>query len=168
MLESLVSKLLQLDESILVSAALGLFEVPERDRIEVVVGQRDETEPHPAQLDDLLDDRIGNALARLLPIGAPYGTERAVLGTPAHRLDGGPHVAIRRDEIPSRGQELVALDPATLIEGLGPPIRAVGRDPAPDDVPIALDDRVRAAELVRLLRVEGGVDPSEDDVRPAV
>ncbi len=91
-----------------------------------------------------------------------------MLGTPAHRLHRGPHVSIRRQEVPPRGQELVPFDPAALVEPLRSPVRAIGGDLAPDNVPVASDDSVSTAELVCLFRVESGVDPPEDHVRAPV
>ena len=53
-LEALGADRLQLMEVRLVLAALGHPQVFERDRIEVVVGERDEAEAAAPQLDDLL------------------------------------------------------------------------------------------------------------------
>ena len=47
------------------------------------------------------------------------------------------------------------------------PARAVAQHLAPDDVAVALDDRVRPAELVRLVRIERGVNAAVDDGRAA-
>ena len=50
-----------------VRAARGHAQVFERDRIEVVVGERDEAEAAPAQLDDLVDHRVDVALRGFWP-----------------------------------------------------------------------------------------------------
>ena len=91
--ESLGSDLLQLAEPVRVLAAPRHPEVFERHRIEVVISQRDEAKPHPAEFYDLLDHGLDTALTRFLAVGAPDGTEGTVFWTPAHRLDRGPRIA---------------------------------------------------------------------------
>ena len=102
-------------------------EVGQRDRIEVVVGQRDEAEPAPAQLDDLCDDGIDAALPRLLAVGAPDRAERAVLRAAAHGLHRGPHVPALRQQVPARRQESVGVDAPALVD----PLQRAGRGSRP-------------------------------------
>ena len=47
------------------------------------------------------------------------------------------------------------------------PARRVVEHERPDHVAVALDDRVRAAETVRLFRVQRGMDAAEDHRRPS-
>ncbi len=140
-------------------------EVRQRHRIEVVVRERDETEAEPAQLHDLLDDGVRRSLARLLAVSPPHGAEGAVLRTPADRLHRRPHVAVRRHQVPARGQELVTLDSTSVIDGLQLPALPVCQHLSPDGVAVTLRHCVRAADLERLVRVQRGVYPAEDDRR---
>ena len=71
----------------LVRTATRHRQVLERDRIEVVVGERDEPEAEPSEIDDFLDNTIDSTLPGLLPIGAPDRTKRAVLRASANGLD---------------------------------------------------------------------------------
>src|SRR5205814_3958975 len=84
--ETLLAQSLELAQSRGVAAPSGLRQVRKRHRIEIVVGERDEAEPATPQLDDFADDAIGRALPRLLTVGPPHGTERAVPGAASQRL----------------------------------------------------------------------------------
>ncbi len=84
-------KLFELRDVVLLA---GEAEIGEGDGIEVVVGQGDEAEADATKTDDLVDDRLEGALARLLPIGAPDAAEGAVFRAAANGLDGGPHVFV--------------------------------------------------------------------------
>src|SRR5262249_11795010 len=130
----------------------------------VIVGQRNEPEPAAAQLDDLGDDGVHRTLPRRLPVGAPHGTERAVLRAATDRLHGSPHVPAFRQQVPPCGLELPAVDSAGLVDALRPVVDAVFQDALPDCVAVAFHDGVRTAEIVRLVGIERGVDTSEDDV----
>ena len=102
---------LELVQPRLVVAAPRLREIVEGHRIEIVVGERDEAEPEAAELDDLADDAVDPALARLLAVGPPDRAERTVLRTAAHGLHRRPHVAVLGQQIPPRRHELVAARP---------------------------------------------------------
>ena len=119
--------------------------------------------PEPAQLDDFLDDAIDAALTRLLAVGAPDRTERAMLRASAHGLHRRPHVAALRQQIPARGDELVAADPAAFVQRLRVARHAVGHDLLPDEVAVAADDRVRRAVLARFVRKQRGVNAAVHD-----
>ena len=68
------------------SSSLRLCQIVERHGIEIVVGERDEPESEPAQLDDLADHAIDAPLAGLLAVGSPHRTEGTVLRAAADRL----------------------------------------------------------------------------------
>ena len=148
-LEPLGAQRLQLVQPTMIGAARGLLEIFQRDGIEVVVGERDEPEPAAPQLHDLLEHRVDAALTRLLAVGLPHGAERAMLRTAAHGLHRRPHVAIGRQQIPARPEEMLGVDfsafvhlvvaAQTALDGL-----------APRDVAVALDDGVAAAESMAL------------------
>src|SRR5262249_37710268 len=98
-----------------IGPSFRLPEVGQRHRVEVVVGERDEAEFETTQFDDLADHAIDTTLPRLLAVGSPHRAERTVLRAAANRLDGGPHVAGARQQVPSRRDELIATDPAALV-----------------------------------------------------
>ena len=157
----------ELLEAVRILTASGHAEIVERHGIEVVVGQRDEAEPHAAQLDDLFEHCLDAALARLLAVGAPDRAERAVLGTPPHRLDGSPGIAFPGQQIPARLRERRRADPAGLVDPLRGAGRAIRQHPAPNYVAVAPDDGVGSALSVRLLRVQRRVNAAIDHPRAA-
>ena len=63
------------------------------------------------------------------------------------------------------GQEPIGADPSAFIDTLGSAIAAILEHGRPHDIAVALDDAVRAAAFVGLVRIECGVDPAEDDPR---
>ena len=90
-------------------------------------------------------------------------------GQPAHRLHGRPHVAIGRQQIPARLEHRAALDATAFVD------RAAGFrrvhaliDERPDAIAVTLDDRVRPAELQRLIRIKRRVDAAVDNLRAAL
>lgn len=136
----------------------------ERDRpqasdvgFKVVVGQRYETEPSSAEVEDLLDDDVHSTLSRRLTIGSPDRAERAVLRTTPHRLDRTPHVASLRQQLPARGDESIGIDTSGLIDGLQRTARRIAEYDRPDDVAVTLDHGMGAAQAERLVGVERGV-----------
>jgi hypothetical protein len=149
----------------LVGAAARHRQVLERHRVEVVVGERDEAEPAPPQLDDFTDDAVDLALTGLLAVGAPDGAERAVLRASAHGLHRRPHVATLRQQVPPRGDELVARDAAAVVDPLRPAGETIGDHSTPDDVAVPLYDRVRAAVLVDFVGKERRMDAAVDHPR---
>ena len=161
-LEPLRAQRLECLELVRILAARGHVEVGQRDRIEVVIRQRDEPKPETPEGDDLLDHGVRGALARFLSVRPPDGTERAVLGAAADGLDRRPHVAVGRQQVPPRLQELSGLDAAAFVDALLGAGEAIVDDAPPHPVAVSLHHRMRAAELVRLVRVERGVDPSVD------
>ena len=165
-LEALVPQGLQLVVAGLVLAPVGHAQVFEGDGIEVVVGEGDEPETHAPQLDDLFDDRVHRPLARLLAVGAPHRAERAVLGAPPHGLDRRPHVVLALQQVPARGLERAGVHLAGVVDALRFALGAILQDRAPGEVAVALDRRVGAAALVRLVRIERRVDAAVHDPRP--
>ena len=99
-LEALVPHRLQFAQPCLVLPAPGHRKILDRDRVEVVIGERDEPEAPPPQVDDLGDDAFDGALPRRLSVGPPDRTERAMLGASTHRLHRRPHVPRPRAEGP--------------------------------------------------------------------
>ena len=165
-LEALVPQGLQLVVAGLVLAPVGHPQVFKGDGVEVVVGEGDEPETHAPQLDDLFDDRVHRPLARLLAVGAPHRAERAVLGAPPHGLDRRPHVVLALQQVPARGFERAGVHLAGVVDALRFALGAILQDRAPGEVAIALDRRVGAAALVRLVRIERRVDAAVHDPRP--
>ncbi len=147
--------------------ALRHREVGQGDRVEVVVGERHETEAAPSKLQNLLDDDIHATLSRRLAVGAPDRAERAMLRAAADGLDRAPHVAPLRQELPARGNEAVGIDPAGLVDPLQRTARRIVEHERPDDVAVPFDDGVCAAQIERLVGVQRGVDAAEDHDRPS-
>ena len=166
--EALGADAFELAEPRRISAAAGLRQIGERHGIEIVVGERDEAEALAPQRDDLADHGLDVGLARLLAVGAPHRAERAVLRAAPHRLHRRPHVAILRQQVPSRLAEVIAGDAPRLVHAL-----LHARDAIVDHRPerviaVAPDDRVRPAEIVRFVRKERRVDAAEYDLGPAL
>src|SRR5205085_4511700 len=125
----------------------------------------DEPEPESPQLDDLLNDVIDASLARLLSVGPPHGTERAMLRAAAHGLDRRPHVAVFRKQIPTRRNEILAADATTLVDSGGTTSKAVAHDLRPDQIAIAAHHRICPAEIRGLGRQQRRANPPEDHPR---
>ena len=153
----------QFRQAVLIVLLLRQRDILQRHRIKIVVGQRDEAEAHAAQLHDLPDHRVGRPLARLLSIGPPHGTERAVLGAAADGLHRSPHVAFGRHQIPARRLELVGRDAAAVVFELRGSLHAVGQSYGPHRVAIALYYRVRSAEFVSFVGIERRMNAAEDN-----
>src|SRR6185369_10504288 len=96
--------------------ALGEFEVGERNRIEVVVRQQNEPESEATKLRDLFDHGVSAANAWFLPIGAPDGTEGAMLRTSADGLHRSPHITVARHDVPAGLPKFGAADTTGLID----------------------------------------------------
>src|SRR5439155_21311048 len=161
--EALVAQRLELAQPRGIGSAPRLRQIVERDRIEVVVGERDESKSETAQLDDLADDAIDAALARLLSVGPPHGTERAMLRAAAQRLYRRPHVPPLRKQIPSRRHELIACDAAPFVDRPRLSSQALLDDARPDDVAVAAHDRVRLTVSRGFVRKQRGMNAAEDD-----
>ena len=86
-----------------------------------------------------------------------------MLRTAANRLHGTPHVPAFRQQLPPRGHEAIGIDTSTLIDRLQRSVHRVIENERPDHVAVATNDRMRASELPRLVRIQRGVDPSEHD-----
>jgi hypothetical protein len=140
------------------SSSLSLGEIGVRHRVEVVVGQRDELEPQPAQLHHLLDDRVVAAQTRSLAVGSPDRAERAVFRTASNRLHGRPHVLVPLDQVPPRLDHLVPGHAAGGVERLRRLLCAVRDHLRPDDIAVSSDDGMGGAHLVRFIGEERGVD----------
>ena len=134
-------------------------EIGEGDGIEVVVGQGDEAKTEAAQSDDFVDDVLEFALARFLTVRAPDAAKRAVLGTAANGLYGGPHIFCRIHEVPARGEEFTAFDAAAFVDFFGSSGDASGDNFGPGEIAVAFDYGVGLAALERFFRKEGGVKP---------
>lgn len=142
----------------------GEAQIGQGNGIEVIVCQGDEAETDLPELDDLVDDGLEGALTGLLSIGAPHAAERAVFGAPAYGLHRGPHVFVSWHQVPARGEEFAAADPAAVINLLPQSARqAVGNDLSPGDVAISFDDRMRLTAIEGFLGEERGVDATVDD-----
>ena len=90
-----------------------------------------------------------------------------MLGAPADRLHGSPHVTALRQQLPARGHEAVGIDTSALIGPLQRAVYRVIEDERPDDVAVAANDGVRAPELMGLVWIQRGVDAAEHDGRAA-
>ena len=106
-------------------------------------------------------------LPRFLSVRSPHRTERAVLRTAANGLHRRPHVFVGRDEIPPGLKERAGVDFAPFVDQLRGAGGAIVDREAPGDVAVPLHHGVRAAERVRLFRVERRVDTPEHDPGPA-
>src|SRR5712692_2767580 len=166
--KSLVLYGLHLSKSVVGILTPCQLQILKRDRIEVVIGQRDESKSHSTQFDNFVDDPIARPLARPLAVCAPHGTKGAVLGTSTHGLNRSPHVAVARHQLPTCREELVGFDAPSFVDLLQESIRAIAQNPCPNDVSIPLYHRMSASELKRFLRVEAGVNAAEDYMRSAL
>ena len=142
-------------------------QIRQRNGIEIVVGQGDKPEAETTQAYDLIDHLLKRTLPRLLPIGTPDAAEGAVLGASANGLHRGPHIFVGPHQIPSRRKKLRALDPSALIDLLGRPGHAIRHRPAPGDIAISLDHRMRFAALQCFFGKERGVNSAIHDPCPA-
>src|SRR4029079_16220217 len=109
-LEPFGAQSLQLADAYQVPLALRHGNVGERHGVEVVIRQSDEAQAAAAELDDLVHDRIDLSLTRLLFVRPPDRTERAVLRTAAHGLDGSPPVPALGQQLPSGRDEAIGID----------------------------------------------------------
>ena len=85
-----------------------------------------------------------------------------MLGAAPDGLHRRPHVAARPQQIPSGGEKLLRWNAAGIIDFLWGPLGAIGQHGAPHDVAVAFDHGMGAAELLRLFRIERGVNAAED------
>src|SRR5688572_12463504 len=90
-------------------------EILESHWIEVVIGERDESESATTEIDDLFEDLADVPLPRLLTVCSPDGAKRAVLRTPADGLHRRPHVASLRQQAPASGQERLSANAPAVI-----------------------------------------------------
>ena len=116
----------------------GQPNIGQRHGIEVIIGESDKAEADPAQINDFVDHALILPLPGLLPIGPPHAAKRAMLRASANGLHRGPHILVGRHQVPSRGQELAAFNPAALIDRGWLAREAVGHDLAPGDIAISL------------------------------
>ena len=143
------------------------FEVSQRHGVKIVVGERDKPKSQAAQLHYLTDDGVNTALTRFLTICAPHRAKRAVLGTAAHRLHRSPHVPFTLQEIPAGRQELIAPNTATLINTFRLAVCTVLDNARPNQIAVAANNRVSAANFMSFIRKKRGVNPSKNDPRTA-
>src|SRR5262249_40081571 len=128
-----------------------------------VVSQRDEPEAETPQLHDFLHHAIDAALPRLLTVGAPHRTERAVLRTTAHRLHGRPHIAALGQQVPASRNKFVATNAAAVVNFPGPARHTVANDVLPNEVAVAFHDRMGGAVLMRLFWKQRRVNSAVHD-----
>src|SRR6185437_16684693 len=76
------------------------------NRVEIVVGERDEAKSETAQRNNLFNHALVTPQARLLPVGAPDAAKGAMLRASAGSLHGGPHVLVGPHQVPAGGQEI--------------------------------------------------------------
>ena len=126
-------------------------QIGQRDRVEVVVGQRNEPEPQAPQVHDFVDHALVPPLPRLLPVGAPDAAKRAVLRAAADGLHRRPHILLRLHQVPARRQKIGPRDAAALINRLRMACQAVCHHLRPHQVAIALHHGMRQAVLQRFL-----------------
>ncbi len=133
-------------------------QIRQRNGIEIVIGQGDKPEAETTQAYDLVDHLLKRTLPRLLAVGTPDAAEGAVLGASANGLHRGPHIFVGLHQIPSRRKKLRALDPAAFIDLFGRSGHTIRHRPAPGDIAISLNHRMRFAALQRFFRKERGVN----------
>ena len=159
--EALLAHGLQLIDSGLVVLLFGKPDVGQGDGIKIIVSQGDEAEAATTQFNNFLNDAVDRALARTLSIGAPYGTKRAVFGASAHGLHGGPHIAVRRKEVPAGLLEVLRFHFAAVVNAFRLAGRAVSEHAVPNQVAVALNHRMGTTVHKRFFRIEGGMDSAE-------
>src|SRR5262249_50866676 len=138
-------------------------EIREGDRIEIVVGERDETKPAAPQFDDFVDDAVDTRLPRLLAVRAPDRAERAVLRTPADCLDRRPQIAAVRQQVPPCRYKVIRGEAAALVDRLWPSGQTVLNDTRPDQVAVAAHHGVARPVTDGFLRKQCRVNPAEHD-----
>jgi len=62
---------------------------------------------------------------------------------------------------------LISPDASGFVDPPGPAVGAVSQHVLPDNVAVAPNYGVGTAQLVRLLGIQGRMNPAEDDGRPA-
>ena len=89
-----------------------------------------------------------------------------MLRTSADRLHGAPHVPALRQQVPPGRNESIGIDTSALVALLAA-CRARRRRGRRGQItsPSPSDDGMRAAELLRFLWIQRGVDPAEHDGR---
>ena len=85
-----------------------------------------------------------------------------MLRATTNRLHRGPHIFVRRQQVPAGGNKLVRVDPAPLVDLFRLALHAGLQHLGPDDVAIALDHAVRVAALQRFFGVKRGVNAAID------
>src|SRR6185295_11957411 len=107
---------------------------------------------------DLVEHLVDVPRAGTLSVGPPNGAERAVLRAAAHRLHRAPHVTPGGQQITAARHERVAFDPAAVVLRAERASDSIVQGLGPCTLAVAGDDRMRAAESMRLFRKERGVD----------
>src|SRR5260370_15427117 len=150
----------------LIVLPFGQSDVRERYGVKVVIGQGNKAEASAPQLHDFFNDDVGCPLAWLLAVRAPDGAERTMLRTAADGLHRRPHIAIGRQQVPSRRLELVCLDLSAGINSLRGALTAVLQHSSPGDISIACHHSIGTPVLNGFLWLEAAVDASKDDPPP--
>ena len=86
-LEALGTDGLQVLEVALVGPPARRSQIRERDGIEIVVGQEDESESAASKRNDFAHHVVDASLSGFLSVGSPDRAERAVFRAPPDRLD---------------------------------------------------------------------------------
>src|SRR6185312_3260058 len=141
--------------------SLRQFQIGNRHRIKVVIGERDEAKAHPAQLYDFFYYYVGSSLPRALSVRPPHRAERAVLGAASHRLYRRPHVTVAWNQVPSRGNKIAGLNLASRIHRLGYAGSAVFQRSRPGNVSVSFYHRMSATEFAGFFGIKRGVNPAE-------
>src|SRR5437763_7001047 len=91
-----------------------------------------------------------------------------MLRTSADRLYRCAHVTIAGNQVPARLNKIAGLDLSTQIDRLWRAIAAILQRLRPYSVAITFHHCMRATKFDSFLRVEGGVNPTEDHIRTAL
>jgi len=135
-------------------APRGHPQITERDGIEVVVGERDESEAPPPQIHDFVEYVIHQTRPRTLAIRSPDRAERAVLRATAHRLHRAPHVTSGWQQVPPTSEERLAFDSTTGVLVARSAGHTVAENLGPYTFTVAGDNGVRATEFAGLVGKE--------------
>src|SRR2546423_13163688 len=91
-----------------------------------------------------------------------------MLGAAPNGLHGSPHVTLARYQIPAGRQELGCFNAAAFIDSQRRSLHTIRQHLCPDDVAVTFYDGVSAAQLMSFVRIESGVNSSENYVRASI
>ena len=87
-----------------------------------------------------------------------------MLGTAADRLHGSPHIAIARNQVPARLNEITCFDLAAKIKRLRSTGVTIRQHPCPHNISITLHHSMSATEFPRFLGIKRSVNTAENYV----